>query len=83
MWAFEWHETDKDIILKRGDPLFYVQFEGFGPDRPVQVIEAEKTPELTAYMELISGAVGYVNQTFGLFKAAEAARPAKLLKPKG
>ena len=83
MWAFEWHETDKDIILKRGDPLFDVQFEGFGPDRPVQVIEAEKTPELTAYMELISGAVGYVNQTFGLFKAAEAARPAKLLKPKG
>lgn len=82
MWAFEWHETDKDIILKRGDPLFYVQFEGFGPDRPIQVVEAERTPELTTYMEMISGAVGYVNQTFGLFKAAEAARPAKLLKPK-
>ncbi|MDE3123452.1 MAG: hypothetical protein KGK00_16895 [Paracoccaceae bacterium] len=83
MWAFEWHEPEKDIILKRGDPLFYVQFEGYGPDRPVQVVEAERTPELSAYMEMIGGVVGYVNQTFGLFRQAEAVRPAKLLKPKG
>ena len=83
MWAFEWHETDKDIILKRGDPLFYCQFEGNGPDRAVQVVEAERTPELQAYMEHISGVVGYVNQTFSLLKTAEAARPAKLLTPKG
>jgi hypothetical protein len=82
MWAFEWHEPQKDIILKRGEPLFYVQFEGDGPDRPVQVVEAERTPELQKYMEQIGGAVNYVNQTFGLFKAAEALRPAKLLTPK-
>ena len=82
MWAFEWHDPTKDIVLKRGEPLFYCQFEGDGPDRPVQVVEAEKTPELTAYMEQISGVVNYVNQTFSLFKAAEAIRPAKLLTPK-
>ena len=82
MWAFEWHEPEKDIVLRRGEPLFYVQFEGEGPDRPVQVIEAEKTPELAKYMEQIGGVVNYVNQTFGLFKAAEALRPAKLLTPK-
>ncbi len=82
MWAFEWHETDKDLMLKRGDPLFYVQFEGYGPDRAIQLVEAERTPEVTAYIEAISGAVGYVNQTFGLFRQAEALRPAKLLKPK-
>ena len=82
MWAFEWHEPEKDIILKRGDPLFYCQFEGDGPDRPVQLVEAEKTPELLAYVAHISGAVNYVNQTFSLFKAAEALRPAKLLTPR-
>ena len=82
MWAFEWHEPEKDIVLKRGEPLFYVQFEGDQADRPVQLVEAEKTAELMAYLEHVSGAVNYVNQTFGLFKAAEAARPAKLLKPK-
>jgi hypothetical protein len=83
MWAFEWHEPDKDIVLKRGDPLFYVQFEGYGPERPLQLVEAERTAELSRYMEAVSGAVGYVNQTFALFKAAEEMRPAKLLTPRG
>ena len=83
MWAFEWHEPERDLILKRGEPLFYCQFEATGPERPVQLVEAVKTPELLAYLEKISGVVNYVNQTFGLFKAAEAIRPAKLLVPKG
>lgn len=82
MWAFEWHEPQKDIVLKRGEPLFYVQFETERPDRPIQLVEAQKTPELVAYLDHISGVVNYVNQTFSLFKAAEAARPAKLVTPK-
>lgn len=82
MWAFEWHDTERDIILKRGEPLFYCQFEHEGPDRPVQMVEADKTPELAAYMEQISGVVNYVNQTFSLMKDAERLRPKKLLKPK-
>ena len=82
MWAFEWHDTKKDLILKRGEPLFYCQFEADGPDRPVAMVEADKTPELMAYVEHISGAVNYVNQTFSLFQAAERARPESLLKKK-
>jgi hypothetical protein len=82
MWAFEWHEPGKDLVLKRGEPLFYVQFEGMDPSRPVQLVEAEKTADLVAYLEKLSGVVNYVNQTFSLFKAAEAVRPKKLLVPK-
>jgi hypothetical protein len=82
MWAFEWHEPQKDLILRRGEPLFYVQFEANSPDRPLQVVEAERTPELQKYMEQIGGVVNYVNQTFGLFKAAEGLRPKRLLTPK-
>ena len=82
MWAFEWHDPKKDVILRRGEPLFYCQFEASGPDRPVQVVEAERTAELEAYLEKISGVVNYVNQTFSLFKAAESIRPARLLTPK-
>lgn len=82
MWAFEWHEPAKDLILRRGEPLFYVQFESEGPDRPVQMIEAERTPELEAYMEKISGVVNYVNQTFSLIKTAQSLRPDRLLTPK-
>ncbi|MGL6208891.1 MAG: hypothetical protein ACRC14_03570 [Paracoccaceae bacterium] len=83
MWAFEWHDPKVDLVLKRGEPLFYVQFEAEGPDRPVSVVEVERTPALAKYVEQIGGVVNYVNQTFGLFKVAEAIRPAKLVVPKG
>jgi hypothetical protein len=82
MWAFEWHEPEKTIRLTRGEPLFYALFETEPQDRPVQVVEAALTPELSEYLELISGAVNYVNQTFSLFKSAEERRPERLLKPK-
>lgn len=82
MWAFEWHEPEKDIVLKRGEPLFYVQFESSGPERPVQLVEVERTADLEKYIEAIGGAVNYVNQTFSLFKAAEALRPKTLVTPK-
>ena len=81
MWAFEWREPEKDLILKRGDPWFYVTFETENPERPVQMVEAEKTPELDLYVERIGGAVNFVNQTFSLFKEAEKRRPERLLVP--
>jgi len=79
MWAFEWHEPEKDIVLKRGEPLFYCQFECDHPERAIQMVEAEMTEALQAYLDHISGAVNYVNQTFSLFRAAERVRPARLL----
>ena len=82
MWAFEWHEPDKPIVLKRGEPLFYVTFETAPQDRSISLVEAEVTPELSDYMEMISGAVNYVNQTFSLFEEAEKRRPPKLLSPR-
>ena len=46
------------------------------------MFEAENTPELDEYLKKISGAVNYVNQTFGLFKRAAAVRPSQLLVKK-
>lgn len=81
MWAFEWWDISRPLTLKRGEPLFYVQFETRPQDRAVRVVEAERTDALNEYMDMISGAVNYVNQTFSLFEAAEARRPAKLVQP--
>ncbi|MBI1417273.1 MAG: hypothetical protein GC146_08635 [Limimaricola sp.] len=81
MWAFEWHDTEKPLKISRGDPLFYAMFETLPQDRGVSVVETEVTQDLTDYMDLISGAVNYVNQTFSLFEAAEARRPAQLVSP--
>ena len=81
-WAFEWHDINAALSLRRGDPLFYVLFEVFPQSRAVQLIEAERTPELQAYLQEISGVVNYVNQTFSLFKSAEKLRPAQLVQPR-
>lgn len=81
-WAFEWHDTGAPLALRRGDPLFYLMFEVFPQSRPIQLIEAERTPELEAYLQEIQGVVSYLNQTFSLFKSAEKIRPSRLVQPK-
>lgn len=80
-WGFEWHDPARDLILKRGEPWFYLQFETDPPERPVRLLEAAMTPDLRAYADHVSGAVNYVNQTFGLFAQAAKRRPARLLTP--
>ena len=82
MWAFEWHDTDKELKLSRGEPLFYCQFETVPQDRPVQLIEAALTPELDGYLKQISGVVNFVNQSFSLFGTAAERRPETLVVPK-
>lgn len=81
-WAFEWHDMSKDLIIKRGDPLFYVQFEGPDPSASVRLVEAQRIPELTGYIDSITGVTEYVSQTYSLFKNARERRPEKLLFPK-
>lgn len=78
----EWHDTSKDLILKRGELLFYCQFDGFDLSRSVRLVQAEKMPELMQYMEKISGVVNCVNQTFSLFSEIEKVRPKSLLECK-
>jgi hypothetical protein len=82
MWAFEWHDTSRDLIVKRGDPFFYVSFETENPSRPVQMIEADMTPALREYINGLSGVANYVNRTFSLFNVAKERRPKTLLVPK-
>ena len=82
MWAFEWHDTERELALSRGEPLFYCQFETLPPDRPFRLVEAEGTPEVREYLDQIAGVVNYVNQTFSLFRTAAGRRPQKLVVPK-
>ena len=80
-WAFEWYDTSKPIVLKRGQPWFYVNFETQDPSRPIRLIEAEKTPALTEHIKGLTGVTNYVNQTYKLFETARKRRPKKLLTP--
>lgn len=82
MWAFDWHRPDQDIVLKRGEPWFYVRFETEDPTRQVRLVEAEYTQELKDYFEGMAGVTNYVNRTFSLFSTARERRPETLLVKK-
>lgn len=79
MWAFEWFDTDKPLIFKRGQPWFYVQFETETPGSQIRMVEAEFTTELERFCRGLDGVTNYVNQTFSLFQTARKRRPAQLL----
>jgi len=82
VWAFEWHDTNSDLVIRRGDPWFYVSFETEDPSGRVRLFEGEMTEGLRAYTNGMRGVTNYVSRTFSLFKAAKARRPKKLLTPK-
>ena len=79
MWAFEWVDTSKDLILKRGEPWFHVRFEVEDPSRPVRLVEAEVTPEVRSFIAGANDVANYVGQTFSLIETAKQRRPKQLL----
>ncbi len=82
MWALEWHDLSADLILRRGEPLFYVRFETTNPSSLVRLVEAERTDALETYMRQITDVTNYVNQSFQLFETARERRPETLLVEK-
>lgn len=82
IWAFEWHDTSADLIIRRGQPWFYLNFETQNPSGHIRLVEAEMTPDLRAYTSGIRGVTNYVSRTFSLFNVAKERRPKTLLKKK-
>ncbi|HEX4138232.1 MAG TPA: hypothetical protein VHY84_26720 [Bryobacteraceae bacterium] len=81
-WAFEWHDTSRELVISRGEPWFYVRFEGNGANRNVKLLEADLTPALSDYCKGLDGVTGFVNHTYSLFAVARQRRPKRLLSPK-
>lgn len=66
------------MILKRGESLFYCQFDDFDPSRRIKLIQAEKAFDLMYCMEQVSSVVNCVNQMFNFLEEGEKIRPNKL-----
>lgn len=79
MWAFEWWDVARPLVLRRGEPWFSLRFETHDPGRPLRMFEAERTPELNEYLQGLSAVANYVNRTQQLYKVAEERRPPRLL----
>ena len=81
-WGFEWYDVTKPLVLKRGEPWFYISFETENPSAHVRLVEQEMTHELEKYMTSIVDVSNYVNKTYSLFSEAQRMRPPALVKAK-
>jgi len=79
VWTFEWHERDRELVLKRGEPWFYVNFEGDDPTRHIRLVQAEMSAPLKAYCQGLDNATEYTARTDALLETARRRRPATLL----
>jgi hypothetical protein len=80
--AIEWEDTDRDWVLRRGEPVAYVLFDLPDPTATVRLVEAEATPELARHRRAIDGVATIGRDVRPMIERAGQRRPARLLKPK-
>lgn len=73
-WAIEWINKKDDLILRRGDPWFNVDFEISNPSHPILLNRKELTDDIKADIFASKDVSSYVHGTFSLFKTAHERR---------
>lgn len=79
-FSFQWVDLERCIEIRRGEPLFYVRFQPRLRDQRIRLVEAERTPEVDAFLNAIKAAPAYANKTFSLFGRAAEMRPPRLVR---
>jgi hypothetical protein len=62
-WAIEWTNTNKDIIIKKGDPLCQVIFETLSPESSLSLIKVERNEELQRAIKRTLGVANKMRNT--------------------
>lgn len=81
-YSFQWLDPGRDILVRRGDPLFYLRFYPRDRERPVRLIESQRTRELDSFIAAIRDVTESASQTYALFPRAAEMRPPRLVVPK-
>jgi len=81
-FSFQWIDLSRPILIRRGDPLFYVRFFPSQRDRKVHLVEAERTRELENFMAAVRDVTAMVSRSFSLFPRAAELRPKRLVVPR-
>jgi hypothetical protein len=81
-FAIEWHKREKPLVIKRGEPWFYVSFQCEDPEAKYALVEAERTEKLENWKKSIEGTPRFIQDTRALMLMAHFRRPRKLIKRK-
>lgn len=84
-WAIEWCPAAGDLIVKAGEPIYYVSFENpMGP--PIanpEIVACELTPELEQRLKETRGVTSIRRGVTPLFELARKKREGKSFVPTG
>lgn len=80
--VLEWHDHDRDWVLKRGDPLACVMPLYDAPDMLPRLFEAKLTPALKRQIAMVDDVSSVARNVGPMFEEAARRRPRRLLEPK-
>jgi hypothetical protein len=85
-WAIEWDIRGGDLIIREGEPLYYLRFFDATTGaalRRVELLQIEMTSELEARVAMTRGVTGLTRGLKPVMKKAGALRTQKFLEGKG
>ncbi len=80
--VLEWHDHDRDWVLKRGDPLACVMPLYDDPNTVPRLFEARLTPALKRQVAMVDDVSSVARNVGPMFEEAARRRPRRLLEPK-
>jgi len=80
--VLEWHDKQRDWVLKRGEPLAYLMAIYDDPSVSPRIVEATLTPALKRQLSRVDDVSSYGRNVGPMFAEAERSRPKKILVPK-
>lgn len=79
-WGIEWDTNLGDLIIRAGEPQYFVKFVGSNADsHPIELVECELTKKLDDRMKLSRGITGIRKGTTLLMKKAGKLRDGQIL----
>ena len=79
-WSFEWWDTDKQLIIKRGDPVTYAKFiVNRDPTERVDLVKLKMTDQIYNAIMRTSNTPSFLRNTFKLFEKARLMRPKRFI----
>ncbi|MEM9060274.1 MAG: hypothetical protein AAGD13_07395 [Pseudomonadota bacterium] len=80
--ALEWQDVSGEWVLKRGEPIAYVQVIYPDPNAVPRLVEAKMTRALKRHTRKIDNVAQFARNVGPMFEHAAEARPERLLYPK-
>lgn len=82
-WACEWHVEAGDLIIKAGEPLYFITFESAEGQSlgNIELVESPMTPEINEQLRLTRGVASIRRGVMPLFDIAAECRKDKKFVP--